>query len=136
MKDGLTDAYDHIHMGNCAEKTAADYGISRQDQDNYAIESYKKSAEAWKVGYIFFFFSVLIFALTSELARILQKMPKKHTGVSFFLFLTQNSCLKKLKILKLKLKMEPYGAVLKERRCHVLGTRCFRTVFINLKWCQ
>lgn len=46
--DGLQDAYDKIHMGLCAEKTAEDYKVSRQDQDNFAIESYKRSAEAWK----------------------------------------------------------------------------------------
>jgi len=48
--DGLQDAYDKIHMGNCAEKTAKDYGISKDDQDKYAVESYKRAAEAWKTG--------------------------------------------------------------------------------------
>ena len=37
-------------MGNCAEKTAKDYKISREDQDEYAIASYKKAAEAWSSG--------------------------------------------------------------------------------------
>jgi len=50
VKDGLTDAYDHIHMGNCAEKTAREMGISRKQQDEYAIQSYKRSAQAWKNG--------------------------------------------------------------------------------------
>ncbi|CAB3411436.1 unnamed protein product [Caenorhabditis bovis] len=52
VNDGLTDAYDKIHMGNCGEKTSKEMGISRADQDNYAINSYKKSAEAWKNGLI------------------------------------------------------------------------------------
>jgi len=48
VNDGLTDAYDHVHMGNCAEKTAKDFKISREEQDEYAINSYKRSASAWK----------------------------------------------------------------------------------------
>ncbi|KAJ9057964.1 hypothetical protein DSO57_1017614 [Entomophthora muscae] len=50
IKDGLTDAYDHIHMGSCAEETAAKYEITREQQDNHAINSYKRAAEAWKAG--------------------------------------------------------------------------------------
>lgn len=37
-------------MGNCAENTAKKLQISREDQDNYAIESYKRAADAWKAG--------------------------------------------------------------------------------------
>jgi acetyl-CoA C-acetyltransferase len=49
VKDGLTDAYDHIHMGVCAEKTAKDHNITREQQDEYAKMSYTRSAQAWKV---------------------------------------------------------------------------------------
>lgn len=45
--DGLTDVYNKCHMGNCAENTAKKYGISRQEQDAFAISSYKRSAEAY-----------------------------------------------------------------------------------------
>jgi acetyl-CoA C-acetyltransferase len=45
--DGLTDVYNKVHMGVCAEKCATDYSISREEQDNFAIESYKRSAKAW-----------------------------------------------------------------------------------------
>lgn len=48
--DGLTDVYNKVHMGVCAEKCATDYSFSREDQDNFAIESYKKSAKAWSEG--------------------------------------------------------------------------------------
>lgn len=48
--DGLTDAYNHCHMGVCGENTAANLGISRADQDAYAIGSYHKSAAAWDSG--------------------------------------------------------------------------------------
>lgn len=45
--DGLTDVYNKFHMGNCAENTAKKLQISRQDQDDYAISSYKRSADAY-----------------------------------------------------------------------------------------
>lgn len=48
--DGLTDVYNHCAMGVCADNTAKEMNISRQDQDNYAIESYKRSANAWAAG--------------------------------------------------------------------------------------
>ena len=48
--DGLTDVYNKVHMGVCAEKCATDYNITREDQDNFAVESYKRSAKAWSEG--------------------------------------------------------------------------------------
>uniref|UniRef100_A0ACB8FGR6 Acetyl-CoA acetyltransferase, mitochondrial n=1 Tax=Sphaerodactylus townsendi TaxID=933632 RepID=A0ACB8FGR6_9SAUR len=50
VKDGLTDVYNKIHMGNCAENTAKKFTVSREDQDAYAIKSYTKSKEAWDSG--------------------------------------------------------------------------------------
>lgn len=50
VKDGLTDVYNQIHMGVCADKCATENNISREDQDNFAIESYKRSAAAWDAG--------------------------------------------------------------------------------------
>lgn len=48
--DGLTDAYDHCAMGVCADNTAMEMNISRQDQDTYAINSYQRAAASWKAG--------------------------------------------------------------------------------------
>lgn len=48
--DGLTDVYNKVHMGVCAEKCATDYSISREDQDNFAIESYTRATKAWSEG--------------------------------------------------------------------------------------
>ncbi len=48
--DGLTDAYNHCAMGVCADNTANEMNISRQEQDAYAINSYKRSAAAWAAG--------------------------------------------------------------------------------------
>lgn len=49
-KDGLTDVYKNYAMGNAAELCAATCGISREDQDKFAIESYKRSQAAWERG--------------------------------------------------------------------------------------
>jgi acetyl-CoA C-acetyltransferase len=49
-KDGLLDVYSNVPMGNCAEICAKEHSITREDQDNFAIDSYTKSAEAWKAG--------------------------------------------------------------------------------------
>lgn len=50
VKDGLTDVYNKVHMGNCAEKCATKHKFSREEQDEFAIESYKRSAKAWSEG--------------------------------------------------------------------------------------
>ncbi|MGB0428903.1 MAG: acetyl-CoA C-acyltransferase [Bacteroidia bacterium] len=52
IKDGLWDVYNDYHMGNAAEKCANDCNISREDQDNYAINSYKRTAAAHEGGYL------------------------------------------------------------------------------------
>ncbi|HKK75312.1 MAG TPA: acetyl-CoA C-acyltransferase [Saprospiraceae bacterium] len=49
-KDGLTDAYDEVAMGVCADTTAEQYKVSREAQDEYAINSYKKAAAATEAG--------------------------------------------------------------------------------------
>ncbi len=49
-KDGLTDVYDGKAMGHAAELCAKECGISREDQDAFAIESYKRSQAAWTAG--------------------------------------------------------------------------------------
>jgi len=50
QKDGLVDAYDKVAMGVCADACAVEYDFSREDQDHYAIQSYRRSAQAWKEG--------------------------------------------------------------------------------------
>jgi acetyl-CoA C-acetyltransferase len=50
QKDGLVDAYDNVAMGVCADACATKFGFSREDQDTYAIQSYQRSSEAWKLG--------------------------------------------------------------------------------------
>ena len=50
QKDGLVDVYDQVAMGVCADACATEYDFSREDQDNYAIQSYTRSSEAWAAG--------------------------------------------------------------------------------------
>ena len=49
--DGLTDVYDNVHMGVCAEICAEEMDITREEQDDFALKSYEKSKNAWKSGF-------------------------------------------------------------------------------------
>ncbi|KAJ3283794.1 erg10, acetyl-CoA C-acetyltransferase [Rhizoclosmatium sp. JEL0117] len=66
IKDGLWDVYNNVHMGNCAEETAAEFGLTREIQDAHAIESYTRSANAWKNG-----------AFKEEIVPVILKDKKK-----------------------------------------------------------
>ena len=50
VQDGLTDVYNKFHMGNAAEICAKECNISREEQDQFAITSYNRSAQAWSDG--------------------------------------------------------------------------------------
>lgn len=50
LYDGLTDVYSNLHMGNCSEQVAKEKSISREEQDAYAIESYKRAINAQNQG--------------------------------------------------------------------------------------
>jgi len=50
QKDGLVDAYEKVAMGVCADECASTYEFTREEQDAFAIESYKRSANTWKEG--------------------------------------------------------------------------------------
>lgn len=50
VKDGLTDVYHKVHMGICAEKCAEELNFSREEQDEFALTSYDRSALAWSSG--------------------------------------------------------------------------------------
>nr|WP_290426996.1 acetyl-CoA C-acyltransferase [Algoriphagus limi] len=51
VKDGLFEVYYKFPMGNCADNTAREMNITREEQDNYAIQSYQRAADAWAKGY-------------------------------------------------------------------------------------
>lgn len=48
LLDGLTDVYNQQHMGTCGDLCAEEYNFTREDQDAFAIESYNRSAKAWR----------------------------------------------------------------------------------------
>lgn len=50
QRDGLQDAYDNNAMGVSADLCAAEYKITREQQDAFAIQSYERSAKAWEAG--------------------------------------------------------------------------------------
>lgn len=50
IKDGLWDVYNDYHMGNAGELCAREMQFTRQDQDAYAIESYRRAQAAWSAG--------------------------------------------------------------------------------------
>jgi acetyl-CoA C-acetyltransferase len=50
VKDGLTDVYGQVHMGVCADKCATEEKFTREEQDNFAINSYQRAAAAWEAG--------------------------------------------------------------------------------------
>lgn len=50
LKDGLTDVYNGFHMGNAAEICAREYKLTREQQDNYALKSYKRAEDAFNAG--------------------------------------------------------------------------------------
>lgn len=69
--DGLWDVYNQIHMGNCAENTAKKYQVTREEQDEFAILTYKRAQEAWKAG-----------LFKEEIAPVTVKTRKGETVVS------------------------------------------------------
>jgi len=50
VHDGLTNVYDQKHMGTCGDLCASEHQFSREDQDEFAIESYNRSTKAWADG--------------------------------------------------------------------------------------
>lgn len=62
--DGLTDVYNNIAMGLCAEKTVSDLKIDREIQDDFTISSYERLIEAIKSG-----------KLTNEIASVVIPAP-------------------------------------------------------------
>jgi acetyl-CoA C-acetyltransferase len=69
--DGLWDVYNQIHMGNCAENTAKNYHISREEQDEFAILTYQRAQAAWKAG-----------LFKDEIAPVTVKSKKGETVVT------------------------------------------------------
>lgn len=81
IRDGLWDVYNNVHMGTCAEKTAQEFKISREEQDEHAISSYKRSAEAWKNS--LFNNEIVPVSLKSKKGDILISEDEEYKNVKF-----------------------------------------------------
>ena len=93
IHDGLTDVYSNELMGSCAELCAAEYGITREDQDNFAKMSYERSAKAWAEGK----FSNEIAPVTVQTRKgdIIVAEDEEYKSVDFSKFPTLRTVFKK-----------------------------------------
>jgi len=97
MHDGLWEIYNGFPMGSCADNTAREMNITREDQDEYAISSYKRSAEATKNG---FFKEIIPVEIPQRKGDpIVMKEDEEYKNVKFE------------KIPQLKPVFNPYGTV-------------------------
>ncbi|KAG8758127.1 erg10, acetyl-CoA C-acetyltransferase [Ceratobasidium sp. 428] len=81
LVDGLWDAYNDVHMGNCAENTAKKHGITREDQDAHAIDSYKRAAAAWAAGA--FNAEIAPVTITDRKGTVVVKEDEEYKNVKF-----------------------------------------------------
>ena len=80
-KDGLMNVYDQQAMGVCGELCAKEHNISREDQDAFAIESYKRSAAAWAAGK--FKDEVVPVTVKTRKGDVIVDHDEEYTNVSF-----------------------------------------------------
>jgi len=80
-KDGLTDVYGNVPMGNCAELCAKDMNFTREQQDAFAIESYKRSAAAWSAGK--FNDEIVSVTVKTEKGDVVVSEDEEYKNVSF-----------------------------------------------------
>lgn len=81
VKDGLTDVYHQNHMGNSAELCAKEMKITREEQDAFAIESYKRSAAAWKAGK--FNEEIVPLTISTRKGDVIVSEDEEYKAVSF-----------------------------------------------------
>jgi acetyl-CoA C-acetyltransferase len=79
--DGLTDVYSQQMMGTCAEICAAEYGFTREDQDAFAINSYRRSAQAWADGK--FNNEIAPITLTTRKGEVVFAEDEEYKNVNF-----------------------------------------------------
>ncbi|KAI7866634.1 Thiolase, N-terminal domain-containing protein [Spinellus fusiger] len=80
VKDGLWDVYNQI-QGSCAENTAKVHNISRKEQDEHCVESYKRAAKAWEEGV--FNEEVVPVTLVTRKGEVVVKVDEEYTNVKF-----------------------------------------------------
>ena len=81
VKDGLWEVYNNYHMGNAAELCAAEFGIGREEQDRYAVQSYKRSAAAVESGK--FKDEIVPVTIKTRKGEIVVDTDEEYTNVKF-----------------------------------------------------
>ncbi len=81
VKDGLWEVYNNYHMGNAAELCAAEFGIGREEQDRYAVQSYKRSAAAVESGK--FKDEIVPVTIKTRKGEIMVDTDEEYTNVKF-----------------------------------------------------
>ncbi len=81
FKDGLTDAYGNVTMGSCAEDCVKAHNFTRSEQDEYAITSYLRTAEAWKKG--LFNEEVIPIEIETKKGKITVTEDEEYKNVNF-----------------------------------------------------
>jgi acetyl-CoA C-acetyltransferase len=79
--DGLWDKYNNIHMGNCAENCAKNFKMSREEVDNFAIESYERAIKATSDGK--FTDEIIDLKITSRKGEVIINIDEEPTRVMF-----------------------------------------------------
>ena len=93
ITDGLTDVYSQELMGSCAELCAAEYNITREDQDNFAQMSYERSAKAWAEGK--FANEIAPVSVQTRKGEVIVSEDEEYKSVDFSKFPTLRTVFKK-----------------------------------------
>ncbi len=93
ITDGLTDVYSQELMGSCAELCAAEYNITREDQDNFAQMSYERSAKAWAEGK--FANEIAPVSVQTRKGEVIVSEDEEYKSVDFAKFPTLRTVFKK-----------------------------------------
>ncbi len=81
LQDGLTDVYNNYHMGNAAELCSRELHISREEQDRFAVQSYKRTAKAVEAG--LFENEIVGVEIKTKKGNILFDKDEEYTNVVF-----------------------------------------------------
>lgn len=101
VKDGLTDVYHQNLMGNSAELCAEKYKITREQQDEFAINSYKKSAAAWAAGK--FAEEVVPVTVATRKGEVVISEDEEYKNVNFEKIPTLKTVFQKTELLQLEM---------------------------------
>lgn len=93
INDGLTDVYSQELMGSCAELCAAEYNITREEQDQFAQMSYERSAKAWSEGK--FANEIAPVAVQTRKGEVIVSEDEEYKSVDFSKFPTLRTVFKK-----------------------------------------